>query len=166
MPLVEEIPEVVKVATSFIPALKNVKLVRGLIIPVQGTGQFNETKALEEYESAKKKNQEQRVKLKKKYNKHVIKISDAMKCVEDNVFDGAIAISVGKALMSTITSSVTGTSQNAGDILFGHISGCMIGKMLQQKNKRRRGEFSKKKPEAFSEKVRIRKGKLHPYVTP
>ncbi len=162
MPLVEEVPEVVKVATSFVPALRNIKLIRGLIIPLQGTGQFNETKALEEMESQKRKNQEERVRLKKKYNHNVIKISDAMKCVEDNVFDGKLAIAFSKAFLNTIT----GTKVDVGDILWGRISGCMIGKALQQKNKRRRGEYSKKKPQPFSEKIRIRKGKLHPYVTP
>ncbi len=166
MPLIEEIPEVVKVATSFIPALKDVKLIRGLIIPLQNPGQFNETKALEELESAKKKNQEERVRLKKKYNKRVIKIADAMKCVEDNVFDGKIAIAFAQGLLRTLTSGITGTQTDAGDILFGHIAGCMIGKALQQKNKRRLGKFVKKKPDAFSEIVKIRKGKLHPYVTP
>ncbi len=166
MPLVEEIPEIVKITTSFVPALKNIKLIRGLLIPLQGVGEMNENKAFEALESAKQNNQEQRVKLKKKYNKNVIKISDAMKCVEDNVFDGKIAIAFGKALLGTLTSGVTGIGGDAGDILFGHIAGCMINKRLQQKNKRRRGEYSKKKPEAFSEKIRIRKGKLHPYVTP
>jgi len=107
-----------------------------------------------------------RARLKKKHNKQVIKISDAMKCVEDHVFNGQVGIAVGKAIMKTLTSGVTGTTESAGDILWGQISGCMIGKALQQKNRRRRGEYSKKKPEPFSEKIRIRKGKLHPYVTP
>lgn len=166
MPLIEDIPEVVKVAVGFVPALKNVRFIRGLIVPVNGVGQFNETQALEKLQSERAKNQEQRTKLKKKNNKHVIKISDAMKCVEDHCFDGAIGLAVGKAILKTLTSGVTGSTETAGDILFGRIAGCMIGKALQQRNARRRGEYSKKKPQAFSEKIRIRKGKLHPYVTP
>ncbi len=166
MPLIEEIPEIVRVTTTMIPALKEIQLVRGLIIPLQGTAGMNETKALEQLESDAKRNQEQRVKLKKKYQKRVIKVSDAMKCVEDSIGDGKIAIAVGKAILGSLTSSIRGGSPTAVDILFGKISGCMINKALQQKNKRRRGEWSKKKPQPFSEKIRIRKGKLHPFVTP
>ncbi len=166
MPLVEEIPEIVRVTTTMIPALQNVRFLRGLIIPLSRSGTMNETKALEELKADAKKNEDQRTKLKKKYNKRVIKISDAMKCVEDSIGDGKIAIAVGKAILNTLTASIRGNQATAVDILFGKISGCMINKALQQKNKRRRGEYSKKKPQPFSEKIRIRKGKLHPFVTP
>lgn len=158
MPVIEEIPEIVRITTTMIPALKDIKLIRGLIVPLQGAGIMNETKAVEAYDSQKKKNQEQRTRLKKKHNKQVIKISDAMQCVEDHCFDGKLALAFGKALMNTIT----GTKVDAGDILWGKISGCMIGKALQQKNQRRRGEFQSDHP--FSEKIRVRKGKLHPHL--
>jgi hypothetical protein len=158
MPVIEEIPEIIKVTTTMIPALQNVKFIRGLIVPLQGTGAMNETRAIESYDNEKRKNQERRTKLKKKHNKQVIKISDAMQCVEDHVFDGRLALAFGKALMNVIT----GGKVDAGDILWGRISGCMIGKALQQKNLRRRGEFKSDHP--FSEKIRIRKGKLHPHV--
>jgi hypothetical protein len=172
MPLVEEIPEIVRVTTTMVPALKNVQLIRGLLIPLSRSGTMNETKALEELKSARDKNQEQRTKLKKKYNKRVIKVSEAMKCVEDAIGDGKIAIAVGKAIISTITSSLTGNSSSAVDILFDKIAGCMIDKALQQRNKRRRGSFEsheahktgKKKVTVFEELVRVRRGKLHPHA--
>jgi len=162
--LVQEIPEIVKVTTTMIPALQNVRLIRGLIIPLQGAGSMNETKAIEAYEATKRKSQEQRTKLKQKYKKNVIKISDAMQCVEDHCFDGKLALVFGKALLDV----VTGGKADAGDILFGRIAGCMVGKALQQKNKRRRGLFSQKdksrKNVVYSELVRLRKGKLHIHV--
>lgn len=162
MPGVTEIPEVVKVATSFIPALRNVRFIRGLIVPMADVDQFNEIKALEEYNNERKKNQDKRTKLKKANNKHVIKISDALTCVESSCFDASFLIAIGKALMSGITSGITGSQVTAGDLMFEKISKCMLEKMLQQKNKRRRGEFQSDHP--FSEKIRIRKGKLHPHV--
>lgn len=162
MPVIEEIPEAVKVATSLIPALRNVKFIRGLVVPLSNTGQFNETKALEAYENERKKEQEKRTKLKKENNKYVIKISDAMACVESSCFDASIMLAVGKAFLSAITSGFTGSQVTAGDILFQKIAKCMTDKKLQQKNLRRRGEFKSDHP--FSEKLRIRKGKLHPHV--
>lgn len=158
MPIIEEIPEIVKVTTSFVPALQNVKLIRGLLVPLHNTGQFNETKALEELQSQRDKNKKQREKLKQKNNIRVIKISDAMTCVEKSLYDGKAAIAFAKALLSTIT----GKGQDFGDVMFQQIAQCMIDKALQQKNVRRRGEFQSDHP--FSEKIRIRKGKLHPHV--
>lgn len=169
MPIVEEIPEIVKVATSFVPALQNVKLIRGLIVPLQNTGQFNETKALEELLSQRDKNTKERAKLKKKNNVHVIKISDAMTCVEQNLYDGKAAIAFAKALLSTIT----GKGEDFGDVMFQKIAQCMVDKALQQKNKRSLGKYVKTKgpglpgPEkqpTFTEIVKLRRGKLHPFI--
>jgi hypothetical protein len=169
MPLVEEIPEIVKVTTSFVPALQNVKLIRGLLVPLHNTGQFNETKALEELQGQRDKNKKEREKLRQKNNIHVIKISDAMKCVEDNLYEGKAAIAFAKALLSTIT----GKGQDFGDVMFQKISQCMIDKALQQKNKRSLGKYVKTKgpglpgPEkqpTFSEIVKLRRGKLHPFI--
>ncbi len=165
MPLVEEIPAIVRTVVELAPQLKNVQFLRGLIVPLSKVPS-NEHQALENLEADARKKKEERRKLKKKQNKHVIKVSDAMDCVEKYVYDGNVALDFGKALVSVITSGVTGSQTDLGDIMFGRISGCMIGKALQQKNKRRRGEYAKKKPQAFSEKIRIRKGKLHPFVTP
>lgn len=160
MPVIEEIPELVKITTTMIPALKEIRLIRGLIVPLQNAGTMNESRAIEFYNNEKAKNQEQRTRMKRDHNKKVIKISDAMQCVEDHVFDGRLALVFGKALLNVIS----GRAVDAGDILWGRISGCMIGKALQQDNARRRGEYSKKKPEPYSEKIRVRKGRLHPHL--
>lgn len=164
MPVIEEIPEIIKVTTTMIPAIRNVRLIRGLVVPLQNTGQMNETKAVEAYDASKRKNQEERTKLKQKYKKNVVKVSDALKCVEDHVFDGKLALVFGKALLDVIT----GGKAQAGDILFGRVAGCIISKALQQKNPRRRGLFSQKdksrKRVVYSETIRVRKGKLHPHA--
>lgn len=162
MPIVEEIPEIIKITTSFVPALQNIKLIRGLIVPLQNTGQFNETKALEELSSQRDKNQTERAKLKQKNNIHVIKISDAMTCVEQNLYEGKAAIAFAKALLSTIT----GQGQDFGDVMFQKIAQCMIDKALQQKNSRSLGKYVKTKgtPEPYSEIIKLRRGKLHPFI--
>jgi len=165
MPVIEEIPAIVKTVTTLAPALRTVPVLRGVIVALNKVPS-NEHEALEKLEADANKKKEERRKLKRKNNKHVIKVSDAMDCVEKYAYDGKIALDFGKALISVITSGVTGTSTDLGDIMFGRISGCMIGKALQQRNKRRRGTYSKNKPQAFSELIRIRKGKLHPHVTP
>lgn len=160
------IPEVVKVTTTMIPALKNVQIIRGLIIPLAATGDMNQAKAIEELDAERKKKQEERKKLKKKQNKRVIKVSDAMDCVEKYAYDGKVALDFAKAILHVITQK---TPVDFGDIMFGKISGCMIGKALPQKNSRSRGKYVKSKgpgitDQPFSELVRLRRGKLHPFI--
>jgi len=171
MPGAEIIPEVVEITTTMIPALRAVPLVRGLVVALQSDAPMNELKASEAYEAEGKKRQEQRNKLKKKFNKHVIKISDALQCVENNVFNGKIAIAFAKALLSTITKGPA--AQTTPDAMFDLIAKCMVEKRLQQKNKRSKGKYVKTKgpglpgPESqpdYEELVRLRRGKLHPFI--
>jgi len=164
MPGVEVVPEIVKVVTTMAPALRSVPIARGLIVPLSRVGNMNETKALEELESQRQKKREERTRLKKKYNKRVIKISKAMECVENSVYNGRLILDVGKAILST----VTGGNRDFGDLLFGRIAECMIAAALQQKNKRTRGSYIRRDPKTqevvFEEKERIRRGKLHPFA--
>jgi hypothetical protein len=155
------IPEIVKVTTTFVPALKNIRLVRGMIIPLGASGTMNEAQALAEYQRSKDRNRATRTRLKQQHNKRVIKVSDAMECLEKEL-DGKLAILFGQALLNVIL----GGTNDCFDLAFGRIAGCMIGKALQQGNQRTLGKFVRKRvgePE-FSEIVKIRRGKLHPHA--
>ena len=159
------IPEVVKVVTTMVPAVKNLRLVRGLIVPLEGAGTMNEAKAIEELQGNVEKRKQQREKARNKQNKRVIKINDAMKCIEDQIGQGQLLIDFGKAILSTITSS---RGQDMMDLISGRVLACMISKALQQNNKRTRGKFVRdpddRHHKKFSETERIRRGKLHPFA--
>jgi hypothetical protein len=166
--LVEEIPEIVKIATKFIPALRSIPLI-GKVIPLLSAGEMNETKALEELQRRDERDKQKRTRLKNKYRSKVIKISDAMECVENEV-DGKLLLVVGKAILSTITGSSSG---NATQILFDKIAACMIEKALQQRNPRALGKFTKTKgpglpgpegQESYTEIIKLRRGDLHPFL--
>ena len=161
--LVTEIPEIVKVATTFMPALRELPVL-GKIIPMFSAGEMDDTKALEELKRSGDKAKRTRQKLKDDNNSKVIKIKDALQCVEDNVFNGRILIAVGKGILSTILGR--GGTQSAPDLLFDQIAKCMLAKALQQKNARSKGKYVKTKntPEQYTELVDLRRGKLHPFI--
>lgn len=160
--VIEEVPEVIKVAADVIPALKNVPIL-GRIISITNAGKMDDTKAMEQLQSQSDKAKKTRTQLKDRYNSKVIKIKDALQCVEDNVMDGKILLSLAKGLMHTIT----GSPSNAADIMFQQIADCMVKKALGQKNRRVMGKFvtSKNLEQDYSEIEVIRRGKLHPFLS-
>jgi hypothetical protein len=173
----EVIPEIVKVATTMVPALRTVPILRGLIVPLSNVGNMNETKALEELQRAADKHKQQREQARSRVKSRVIKVSDAMKCVDEFFSTGRLALSIGKAILSTITSSFAGDPRDATDIAHAEILECMKRKMLQQRNRRSKGRYVKIRgpqigtkekynlPESsFSELVRVRRGRLHPLI--
>jgi hypothetical protein len=175
MPGVEEIPAIVRTVVDLAPALKEVPILRGLIVPLMKVP-GNDTQELENYLSAVDKRKKQRQKTRTKNARYVIKISDAMQCVEDTVMSGQIAIQFGKALVTNITGKTSGVS--AGDGLYDQILQCMLKKRLQQKNKRSWGRYAKTRgpgiekvpgmeeqfTPGYSEIVRVRRGRLHPFI--
>lgn len=138
MPVIEEIPEIVKITTTMIPALRNVQLIRGLVIPLSSTGDMNQAKALEQYQSEVDKKKRVRQKLRDDLNKRVIKVKDALQCVEDTLGSGAIGISFAKSLLNVINPLKTpGSATDMMDLLYGPIQECMIKKALTQTQKRK-----------------------------
>jgi hypothetical protein len=156
--LITEIPEIVKFVA---PVLRSIPLL-GRVIPLFQAGEFNEAKTLEQLQAQADKNKNTRQKLKDDTNKRVIKVRDALECVEKVCFDGRILIRIGKALLATIA----GRSENLGDIMFGEIADCMLSKALQQDNRRRKGKFTSEKglPETYTELISLRRGRLHPFL--
>jgi hypothetical protein len=160
--LVVEIPEIVKIATSFLPGLKNLPVL-GKIIPLFSAGEMNEAKVMEQLEADANKSAKVRTKLKDDNNKRVIKVKDALECVE-NGLSAKLSLAFLKGAMQVIV----GTKANAFDTLWDPIARCMIEKALQQDNRRSKGKYVKTKdvPEEYSELVSLRRGKLHPFIPP
>ena len=159
---VQEIPEIIKTAVTLIPALRNLPIL-GRIIPLFQVGDMNDARAIEQFEAQREKNKQTRKKLKDDHNKRVIKINDAMQCVEDNIYDGKLALALAKGLVAVITQA---NPPDAGDILFKNIADCMVKKALQQKNGRKLGSFITEKgiQEPYREIIKLRRGKLHPFL--
>jgi len=142
--LVEEIPELVKIATTFLPALARIPVL-GKVIPLFSTGQMNETKALEQLQSEIDKKKQQREQTKKQYNKRVIKLNDAMSCVESQLMNPTVLLDAGKAILSTIATGLIGTggTKSLSEILVERVWQCMIRKMLSQSSERTETRTSK-----------------------
>jgi hypothetical protein len=125
--LIQEIPPIVRTIVTLAPSIANLPLIRGLIIGLSGVKQINEKKVLEELQAAKDKLRKQRKKLADDNNKYVIKVSEAMKCVESNV-DGALLAKVGRAIIATLS----GSPQDLGTEIMDPINKCMMEKRLRQ----------------------------------
>jgi hypothetical protein len=154
------VPEIVKIATTLIPGLKTLPVL-GKIIPLFQAGEMNTIQAEAQYQADKERSSERRTRLKQENNKHVIKISDAMECVE-NALDAKLAIAFLKGTIQVIL----GGTGNSFDTIFDPIASCMQEKALQQKNLRSKGKYVKTKgtPEEYTELISLRKGKLHPFI--
>jgi hypothetical protein len=161
--LVTEIPEIVKVATTLIPGLRSLPIL-GKIIPLFQAGEWNEAKVLEQMEADANKDAEKRTKLKQETNKRVIKVSDALECVE-----AGLNAKVGVAFLRAACSVILGGTGNAFNTLWDPIASCMLEKALGQTNARSKGTYVKKKgpgitDQEYSELISVRKGKLHPFI--
>jgi hypothetical protein len=155
--LVQEIPEVIKFLA---PVLGKLPLL-GRIIPFLQAGEFNEAKAIEQLEAEFDKKKKQREQARARQNRHVIKVKDAMQCVEDNL-RGKFILALGKGVLNALT----GKADSSIDVLYDAIAACMLEKALQQQNRRSVGKYVKTEntPEPYSEIISLRRGKLHPFI--
>jgi hypothetical protein len=130
--LVQEIPPIVRTLVTLAPALARVPILRGLIIALNGVKPINDKQVLEELQAAKDKLKKVRTKLADDNNKYVIKVSEAMKCVEDNV-SGKLLAGLGRAIIATLS----GKAQDLGTEIIDPINRCMIEKRLRQDTPRK-----------------------------
>lgn len=157
-----EIPEIVKVITTLFPALRTLPVL-GRIIPLFNAGDMNEHQALEQMQRSADNSKARRTQTKQKEGKHVIKVSDALQCVEDSCFDSTIAL----ALLKNLCRNILGVGDKwANEIIYDRIAACMLNKALQQNNRRKKGKFvsSKGMKDTYTEIVSLRKGNLHPFL--
>jgi hypothetical protein len=130
--LVVEVPPLIRTLVTLAPALRNLPVLGKLIVALSGVKQINDKQVLEELQAAKDKLRKQRKKLADDNNKYVIKVSEAMKCVENNI-DGALLKKIG----STIIDVLTGSPKDLGTEIIDPINKCMMENRLRQDTPRK-----------------------------
>jgi hypothetical protein len=130
--LVEEVPPLIRTLVTLAPALKNVPILGRVIIALSGVKPIDGAKELEELQAAKDKLRKQRKKLADDNNKYVIKVSEAMKCVEKNI-DGAMLSKIGRSIIDVLS----GNPQDLGTEIIDPINKCMMEERLRQDTPRK-----------------------------
>ncbi len=96
MPVIEEVPQVVKTAVTLMPALQNIPGLGKIIIALNRVPN-DDTKALEELKKQADRGKRTREDTQKKNSRYVIKVSEAMKCV-DKGFDANLVLTFLKSM--------------------------------------------------------------------
>jgi len=125
----------VETALTFAPWLVDIPVLgRVLILLAPGGG--NDLKALEALQAAAQQKAQDRATRIKKNARYVLKASEAMKCVESSLGNGAFLLTLGRALLNTVAGRGGGAS--APDLIMDKIFACIESKTLSQKSKRHR----------------------------
>lgn len=130
------VEEAVETAITFAPWLTDIPVL-GRILLLFAPGGGNDLRAQEALQAAAKKNEQKRKTRIQKNARYVLKASDAMQCVEDNLNNGAILLAIGKGMLNVVAGRVGG---NAVDLLEDKIFSCIESKVLAQDSKRVRTE--------------------------
>jgi hypothetical protein len=125
--------ELVQTALTFAPWLSDIPVL-GRILSLFAPDGGNDIKALEALQAAAKKKETDRATRIKKNARYVLKASEAMKCVEHSLGNGAFLLSLGQALLNTVAGRSAGVS--APDLLMDRIFSCIESKVLSQESKR------------------------------
>lgn len=134
MSVVEIGGELVETALTFAPWLVDVPVLGRICLLLSPHG-GNDLKALEELQrqaDQKKTDRKTRVDQNARY---VLKASDAMKCVEENICNGGVLLALGKAILNTLAGK---GGAAAPDILTEKIFVCIESKTLRQDTPRRK----------------------------
>lgn len=119
--------ELVETALTFAPWLEDVPVL-GRILRVISPGGGNDIHAAEQLAAELQKRKTDRDQRIKRNARYVLKASDAMQCVEDNLQNGGALLALGKAILNT----VRGNPGSAPDILGDRIFSCIESKVLKQ----------------------------------
>src|SRR5262249_20649779 len=125
--------ELVETALTFAPWLVDIPVL-GRILSIFAPGGGNDLKALDALNAAAQKKAQDRATRIKKNAHYVLKAIEAMKCVENNLGNGAFLLALGKSLLDTVARRA-GTS-SAPDLIMDKIFSCIEMKTLSQKSKR------------------------------
>ena len=126
---------IVRIALSFVPDLLDVPVL-GRIIQSLYPGGGNDFEALTQIQrKAAEKQQERKTRIEKQA-RYVLKASDAMKCVEDNLMSGGFLLAMGKGILNWALGRAAGAS--APDVLCDKIFDCIESKTLKQTGKRKK----------------------------
>lgn len=126
--VIEEIPEVVRVALIIMPELANIPVLGRIALLLSRGGELNDTKPLEEFDRAKERQKQTRERERKESARYVIKVSDALQCCEDSLFNSTVLLSFLKGLVNVII----GKTQTMDDLMYDKIKLCMLEKRLRQ----------------------------------
>lgn len=149
--VIELIPEAVEAAILLFPELVDIPIAGRILIAIAGKhpGEPNPVEELQKVADKKKTDRKTRIEHNARY---VIKASEAMKCVEENLMNGQVLTSFLKGLVNAILGRTSGGS--APDILVEKIFTCIEEHVLRQDTPRVIGDHS-------SKYVRPRKGHGH-----
>ena len=125
----------VETALTFAPWLVDVPVL-GRILLLLAPGGGNDFKAIEELQRLANKRKTERATRIAKQARYVLKASDAMQCVEENLMNGSFLLSIGKALLNTVAGGLGPTS--ALELLTNRVFECIEEHTLKQTNRRRK----------------------------
>jgi hypothetical protein len=125
--IAEIIPEVAGGALVIMPELANIPVIGRLLVIAAGAG-ITDTQAIEKLQEQANKKKTDRKTRRDRNNRYVLKASDAMQCVENNLMDGTLLLSVVKGLANVLL----GRADAAPDIILDKIWTCIEEHVLRQ----------------------------------
>lgn len=128
MALVEIVSPLVEAALIVAPELLDIPVLGKILLGLSGGQPINEAQALEKLQGSLENQKKTRQKVRDKLGHRVIKVSDALKCAEDTIFDGKLLLRIGQSIVKNIA----GTPTDSGALMYDPIEKCMIQKMLTQ----------------------------------
>jgi hypothetical protein len=132
MALVELVSPLVEAALIVAPELINVPVLGKVLQALTGGHPGSEHKALEELQRSADDQKKTRQKVRDRLGHRVIKVSDALACVEATLFDGKLLLLLGKAIVKNLAGAPT----DIGSLQYDPVQRCMIQKMLSQSSKK------------------------------
>jgi hypothetical protein len=125
------LPALVPIIIRLFPALTNIKLVRGVLIPLKSVSEASETDLARQLARKLKLDQQEKF----RDTAHVVKVSDVKECYENTMKDGALLLQFLKALCSSLTDP---KAKNAAEAIGEKLMTCVREKALTQTSKRKR----------------------------
>jgi hypothetical protein len=144
---------------TLVPKIGRLKVPSPIIVALAALAEFTETEGARQIERHVKKD----TKREARDNSQVVKVEDAIKCIDEQFRDPKKLLQLLKGLISAVI-EVSGVEFRFA--MVDDAVACIREHALQQKNKRSVGKYVKTKntPEPYSEIISLREGKLHPFI--
>ncbi len=113
---------------TFAPWLVDIPVLGRILIALSPHG-GNDLKAMEELQKLAEKKKTDRKDRISRNGRYVLKASDAMRCVEDNLMNGGVLLAIGKSLLDVVMGRSGG---GAPDLLADRIFTCIEEHVLRQ----------------------------------
>lgn len=125
------IPEIVDAVLTFAPQVMNIPVL-GRLLTGLGVGPIIDEKAIEQLQGSIDQRKSTRTRTQNQNNKRVIKVKDALQCVDRSVNNPAVILKFGRAMAGVIA----GGTQSIGEILYKEIETCILKNRLGQSSVR------------------------------